>query len=273
MRIELKTLLNSLIANERARRDKSLSIRLSQLAEGIPAGHSARAVQFGAACAKELHARAARWLMHTRRVFAETRTPWSLANAAAVETVLTEELVSDTRRLEALYKGKFPGQPSTPSPPALGEAYEAATGRLGLEIKLRVLAEEAVRIPLAEHLAATRYSDVAAAWGRANQLFRSPQPNHKAVVTEAIGAVEQLGRLLIHQPTATLGDVIRELRKSERIGAPLLKGVEELWGWSSGEPGVRHGARADDPVDSAVAQYVLTLAEAALMLLIVRDTG
>ena len=83
--------------------------------------------------------------------------------------------------------------------------------------------------------------------------------------------MEQLGRLLIDNKTATLGDVIKELRKRSFLTAPLLKGIEELWAWASNEPGVRHGATANIAIDTTEARYALDLAEGALSLLIQLD--
>jgi hypothetical protein len=69
-----------------------------------------------------------------------------------------------------------------------------------------------------------------------------------------VGAIEQLARIVTASPKAKLGECITTLRKTGRVQPPLLRSIEELWGWTSGEPGVPHGAGAIMPAE---ALYVL----------------
>ncbi len=87
------------------------------------------------------------------------------------------------------------------------------------------------------------------------------------------GAVEQMARILIGDASATLAEAIKELRGSGRVAAPLLKGIEEIWGLTSQVPGVRHGSASLDSLDPAVAQYVISQAAAALALLLSKDAA
>ena len=70
---------------------------------------------------------------------------------------------------------------------------------------------------------------------------------------------------------ATLGDAIKNLRGSGRIQAPLLRGIEEIWGWASGTPGVRHGSAPALTVDASTARYIVAQSEAAIALLLSTD--
>jgi hypothetical protein len=89
-------------------------------------------------------------------------------------------------------------------------------------------------------------------------------------VKEAVGAVEALARIATSKPKATLGEAIKTLRSDGKIEPPLLKGIEELWGWASEEPGVRHSV-LEGPLQIADARYCFKLAEAALGLLLAVD--
>lgn len=271
MEQRLRTLLKSMIDNQRPKLTKAVSLRLAQLAEEIPVGHSARYVQFERVCAEELEHRGALWLKIAHRIFDETRTPWSQQSAEEMEALLSEEISVDQAALDQVFQGKFPNSKEVRRTDELAASNEFATANVRQELQLLVLRQESARIPLHDQLVAARYAAVQSAWTKANQLFAEGPDEYKPVVIEAVAAVEQLARLFVGNPSATLGDAIRDIRKAGRVPAPLLKGIEEIWAWSSGEPGVRHGATVDAPVDAVQAKYMLLLAEAGLLLLLHRD--
>jgi hypothetical protein len=99
-------------------------------------------------------------------------------------------------------------------------------------------------------------------------LVRRTPADPTNAAKETVSAVEQLARIVTGAPKGSLGDCLKALQAANRVQRPLLKGVEELWGWTSGEPGVRHGAGTITPAE---AQYILTIAEAALLLLLSVD--
>lgn len=268
-------LLKAMIRNERLRRDRIVDIlvRRELDRQKIPALHSARNVVADHVFGDELEARALRWLALCRRVFRETRTPWTEQHTEQMTTNLGEAISEDAAGLKAKFFAvpgiiKEVGQPGYSA-----SASDYALTRIRDELLLLALAQEAARVPLQDQLLAARYAAVRAAWSRANDQFAAHPKDYRPVVLEATGAVEELARLLIGNPTATLGSAIRELRKDDRVPPPLLSGIEELWGWASGEPGVRHGASVDSPVSSDEARYVLTLANGAIGLLISRDVA
>ncbi len=120
-------------------------------------------------------------------------------------------------------------------------------------------------------LQSPRYAAVLGHWRKA-QAFLAPQaldlPN---AVKEAVSAVEALGQIVTGSSGATLGDCVKQLRKSGQLSAPLLKGMEELWGFASESPGVRHGSLKDPTLERAEADYALDQAQAALRLLLSID--
>jgi len=187
--------------------------------------------------------------------------------------VLRDEVGRDLTGLTSLYSARFAGKDEKPKTGSLAATFDFATLMIEHELQLLGLMQESARVPLDDQLQAPRYAAIHAAWRRAHTSFAESRPDYKPAVLEAVGAVEQLARLVVGKPTATLGDAIRELRKSEIVPSPLLKGIEELWGWSSGEPGLRHGASVDSPVTLDEARYMLTLADASLFLLLSRDGG
>jgi len=266
------SLLKSMIQNARSKRDRVVAVRLAQAIEKIPPGHGARLVVCERVIARELENRAMHWLALTARIFRETRTQWTDRHVEEMTTILGEQLSYDVDGLIGAYQARLPDQAKeSPRAGAFNASYEYSGTRLRHELALLALTQEAAHVPLSEQLSAPRYGAVRAAWTRANDLFASKPSDYKPVALDAIGAVEELARLLIASPTATLGAAIRELRKAGRVPAPILAGIEELWGWTSGEPGVRHGAAIDSPVDADDARYALSLAEGALRLLIARD--
>ncbi len=142
----------------------------------------------------------------------------------------------------------------------------------GHELDLLVFAEDRSRIPVREQLAAPRYSAVLTAWHKSRAHVDGTPPDYVNAAREAVAAVEQLARIVTGKPTATLGDAIKELRGSARIQAPLLKGIEEIWGWASNTAGVRHGAAPTLTVDASTGRYIIAQSDAALALLLSIDT-
>jgi hypothetical protein len=120
-------------------------------------------------------------------------------------------------------------------------------------------------------LQSPRYAAVLGHWRKA-QAFLTPHaldlPN---AVKEAVSSVEALGQIVTASSGATLGDCVKLLRRAGLVSPPLLKGMEELWGFASESPGVRHGSPKDPTLARAEADYVLDQAQAALKLLLSLD--
>jgi hypothetical protein len=210
------------------------------------------------------------WLGIVRRVFAETDTPWTPKADEQVTALLAGELAADWDGLLNAHRerARVARSDLIQRSGALDTAKDRAAAHLQQELALSVRAQDRTRIPVTEQLRAPRYATVLGGWVKAHHLLRRSPPDHANAAKEAVSAVEQLARILTASPTDTLGDCLKTLHAADRIQRPLLKGVEELWGWTSGEPGVRHGTGTIAPAE---AQYILKLAEAALLLLLSVD--
>jgi hypothetical protein len=130
-----------------------------------------------------------------------------------------------------------------------------------------------VSASLDNQLAAPRYSTVREHWGKAGQYLHGAAPDLPNAAKEAVCAVEALAQIISRQPSATLGDCIKSLRSSKRVASPLLKGLEELWGFTSDSPGVRHGSSRAITLTAPEAQYAVDQAAASLRLLLSLEGG
>ena len=221
------------------------------------------------ASAAEYELRGRKWLEIVRRVFDETRTPWSADSSREALHLITLELNTDWEEILGRLRGKVPAGTQLHMD-QLDSAKDRTRSYLEHEFAILVLREDRGRVPLADRLAADRYRVARAAWAKAQSLLSSSPTDLANAAKEATGAVEALARVVTGQPSATLGDAIKTLRTTKNLEAPLLKGVEELWGWASNEPGVRHSG-VEEPLDLARVRYIFALAQGALELLLALD--
>jgi hypothetical protein len=268
----LSRIVTDMIGTERSRRVVPVQAALREVLDKYTIahalGHGRLPVEQERVCAAEYEERARLWLGIVRRVFAETDEPWTPEAAERVTALLADELAADWNGLLDAYREKLAGQTPPHRSGALDTAKDRAAAHLRQELALSVRAQDRTRIPVTEQLRAPRYAAVHDGWVKAHDLLRGSPSDPSNAAKEAVGAVEQLARLVTASPKAKLGDCIKALQKAGRIRRPLLKGIEELWGWASGQPGVRHGSGGITPAE---AQYVLTMAEAALRLLLSVD--
>lgn len=124
---------------------------------------------------------------------------------------------------------------------------------------------------LDQELRAPRYEAVLGHWERAHSFLNGPSADLPNAVKEAVSSVEALAQVIARRPTATLGECIKDLRASKRLQPPLLRGIEELWGFANASPGVRHGSAATPTLSSAEATYVFDQTAGALRLLLSLD--
>lgn len=124
---------------------------------------------------------------------------------------------------------------------------------------------------IVDRLGAPRYSAAKQHFGRALELFDGSPPDYANAIKEAVAAVESVGLLVTGKEKGTLGDVIKDLRHSGRLKPQLAKALESLWGYSSEEPGVRHGKTDAPDVNASEAAFMLSLAGSGLLLLLEMD--
>jgi hypothetical protein len=266
----LSRIITAMIGIERTRRNDTLrAAQMGQL-ERLPPGHGRAFIGLDQLFADDYEARAAHWLTIVRRAFSEATVAWTPETAERANALLATELATDWDQLVKARVAALPGETVVPKGGRLDYARARAGALVRHEIELSVLAQDRTRIPVAEQLRAPRYAAIHDGWTKAHDFLRQTPPDYSNAAKESVGAVEQLARIITSSPTATLGDCIKTLQRTGGVQPPLLKGIEELWGWTSGEPGVRHGAGDITPAE---AQYVLKLAEAALLLLLSLDVA
>jgi hypothetical protein len=270
---ELCELIRSMIHTSRAGRSlpaySALQEVRDQFTRNGALGHGRFPVTLDQAASGEYELRAKAYSDIAKRVFAETETAWTRSSGNSVLHLLERELATDSDELLTAQRSMV-----GPSGSIRFDVLEVTKNRMrkhiAEDLDLLILRQDRTRLPLDDALAAPRYAPVRAAWRKADQLFRIFPPDLANAAKEAVGATEQLARILTGNGTATLGDAIKELRNSNRLQAPLLKGLEELWGLTSTTPGIRHGGAAA-PLDPATARYVLDLAQGAIRLLLSHD--
>ncbi len=116
-----------------------------------------------------------------------------------------------------------------------------------------------------------KYKGPCAHWQESQRLLAEEEPNYKSVVHEAVSGVEGMARVLLDNDKITLGDALKELKKRKLLHSSLVRSIEGLWGYSSDEPGVRHGAAKSVPMKQHEAEFAVQLCEAALKLLLALD--
>ena len=89
------------------------------------------------------------------------------------------------------------------------------------------------------------------------------RPNYANVVKESISGVESQCCILTGDSKASLGAALKKLEDSGvRIHPALNKALHQLYGYTSDDPGIRHGGAAMANVDVALAQFMLVTCSA-----------
>ena len=88
-------------------------------------------------------------------------------------------------------------------------------------------------------------------------------PNYANSVKEAISAVESQCCILTGDPKASLGEALKKLESTGvKIHPALNKALHQLYGYTSDDPGIRHGSIETANVDAALAQFMLVTCSA-----------
>lgn len=120
--------------------------------------------------------------------------------------------------------------------------------------------------------AVPRYSGPCQHWRAARTLLSSKEPDYAGAVREAVSAVEGLCRIILGEPSITLGEALPRLRQRNLLHPALSKCIDGLWGFASAKPGIRHGAASASVMDPHEAHFVVDACEAALTLLLAVDS-
>jgi hypothetical protein len=96
-------------------------------------------------------------------------------------------------------------------------------------------------------------------------FHRTPNPNFEGAVAGAVNAVEAMAKILLGEPSITLGKAIPKVRDAFGLHSALAKTLDGLYGYASDEGG-RHGLVGDPKVDRPIAEFCLHQAAAAIVL-------
>lgn len=118
-----------------------------------------------------------------------------------------------------------------------------------------------------------RYAGPCDQWRAAQACLAAKEPDYAGAVHSAVSAVEGMARVLLDDSTATLGAAVNELKRRGHIHGALASALHGLWGYSSEEPGIRHGAVESPAVKAHEATFAVHVCEAALTLFLTLDDG
>ena len=136
----------------------------------------------------------------------------------------------------------------------------------------RITSDGSDQDSLAHQLSAPRYRGPYEHWAKVMNFMSAAGRDPANAAKEAICAVEGAARLVTGEHSATLGDLLKTLKGKHAINSAMVKSIEGLWGFTSNEPGVRHGAATSQTINYDQARYVVDSAEAALRFLLTLDS-
>jgi len=94
-----------------------------------------------------------------------------------------------------------------------------------------------------------------------------PAPDKVNCIKEAVGALEGLARVLLKDPTVTLGKATDIFVKKGIIKKPFDRTFHALFGYASEMPGARHGAHDLPDIDMYETEFVLYSSASCMVLL------
>jgi len=272
----LSGLLQREFATIRTVRDPALLHALAQIREEMSTGGMGHGTPLLHAidkrCATEYLERGTEYLERVIRRLTELRQPWTESVRADVESLLRAQMANDWDWLVGVGNEQLGGPLREHGTGRISAAQTTALRRIEEELAFRVLREEKRRLPIADLLSPPRYTDVRQHWELAQENADRSPPADREAAREAILALEALGRLVVGDQTATLGNALQELRaRTDDAGRHLLVSIERIWAFTNTAPSVRHGGGSGDPVTQPEAQFVVGVTREAIRLLLTLD--
>ena len=126
---------------------------------------------------------------------------------------------------------------------------------------------------LESQIQAPRYARPRDHWRKAQNFAQGDDRDLPNAAKEAISAVEGLARVVMNAPTATLGELIKRLKREKKVDPAMAKSLEGLWAFTSNSPGVRHGSGQPPTIDEAQVAFVVEQCGAALLPASARPLG
>jgi hypothetical protein len=117
-----------------------------------------------------------------------------------------------------------------------------------------------------------KYAPVKAHIKTALKLYGDKKlPDYRNAVKEAISAVEALAKIIVGKDKATLGQALKEIEKKHQIPPSLKSAFDKLYGYSSGEGGIRHSLTKDRiEVGMAEARFMIVTCSSFVNYLILK---
>jgi len=123
-----------------------------------------------------------------------------------------------------------------------------------------------------ENLLQGKYNSVLEQFQKAIKfLYDSKPPDSLNCVKEAVGAVEALAKILLNQPSKTLGDLAKPLSVAYLKHPAMEKIIHGIYGVASDIPGARHGAYRTPDFDKYDAEYILNVASSVIIYLMRKE--
>lgn len=119
--------------------------------------------------------------------------------------------------------------------------------------------------------AAQPFAEVSSHLDKARALLADRENvNHANTIKEAISAVEAVARVITGNASATLGEALKTIKKSEHPFHPtLLSAFSKIYGWTSDEGGIRHAIKEEGTApDEALATFMVVTCSAFVSYLI-----
>jgi len=101
-------------------------------------------------------------------------------------------------------------------------------------------------------------------------LYDTKPPDALNSVKEAVGAVEALAKILLDQPSSTLGELAKPLTSNHMNHPAMEKIINGIYGVASDVPGARHGAYRKTDFSASDAEFILNVS-ASIILYLLKD--
>lgn len=102
-------------------------------------------------------------------------------------------------------------------------------------------------------------------------LSDKKSPDYRNSIKESISAVEALAGIIIGNGNLTLGQALKEVDKKHKLPGSLKSAFSKLYGYTSGESGIRHALLEEDyTVDIEEARFMLVACSAFVNYLVAK---
>jgi hypothetical protein len=116
-----------------------------------------------------------------------------------------------------------------------------------------------------------KYDSILEQFRKAQKFLYHTKPSDKLnSVKEAVGAVEALAKVLLNQPSSTLGQLARSLTSNHMNHPAMEKIIDGIYGVACDVPGARHGAYRKTDFSASDAEFILNVS-ASIILYLLKD--